>query len=291
MTDTIINLQRKLGTATDLQSVVRTMKAMAASSITQYQKSSLALIDYYRIVELGLGACLRDVEARAVNLPQSKNSKQPESNIAIIFGSDQGLVGQFNDIVTEFSIKKLESEIIHPQVWTVGERVHSRLSERSLLIKGVFDVPSSVNGIVPLVGKILLECKDIDVNTTFYLIYNETKSGALYEPTCKRILPLDETWKSKLRNKAWPNTLLPEIWGVGVLEALIREYLFISLFRACAESLAAENASRLAAMQRANKNIEELLEELGHSFNHLRQSQIDEELFDLVSGFEVLSQK
>ena len=69
----------------------------------------------------------------------------------------------------------------------------------------------------------------------------------------------------------------------------IREYLFVSLFRACAESLASENASRLAAMQRADKNIDELLEELNRTFHRLRQSGIDEELFDVISGFEALS--
>ena len=70
---------------------------------------------------------------------------------------------------------------------------------------------------------------------------------------------------------------------------LVREYLFVSLFRACAESLASENASRLAAMQRADKNIDELLEELNRTFHRLRQSGIDEELFDVISGFEALS--
>ena len=73
------------------------------------------------------------------------------------------------------------------------------------------------------------------------------------------------------------------------LRALIREYLFVSLFRACAESLASENASRLAAMQRADKNIDELLEDLNRTFHRLRQSGIDEELFDVISGFEALT--
>ena len=76
--------------------------------------------------------------------------------------------------------------------------------------------------------------------------------------------------------------------GTGTLRALIREYLFISVFRACAESLAAENASRLAAMERADKNIDELLENLHGTFHRLRQSGIDEELFDVISGFEAL---
>ena len=79
--------------------------------------------------------------------------------------------------------------------------------------------------------------------------------------------------------------------GTTTLRALIREYLFISLFRACAESLASENASRLAAMQRADKNIDELLETLHGTFHRLRQSGIDEELFDVISGFEALSGK
>ena len=75
----------------------------------------------------------------------------------------------------------------------------------------------------------------------------------------------------------------------AALRALIREYLFISLFRACAESLSSENASRLAAMQRADKNIDELLENLKGAYYRLRQSGIDEELFDVISGFEALT--
>ena len=72
------------------------------------------------------------------------------------------------------------------------------------------------------------------------------------------------------------------------MRALIREYLFISLFRACAESLASENASRLAAMERADRNIDQLLTNLQGTFHRMRQSDIDEELFDVISGFEAL---
>ena len=70
--------------------------------------------------------------------------------------------------------------------------------------------------------------------------------------------------------------------------ALVREYLFVSLFKACAESLATENASRLAFMQRAERNIGDLLEQLRADFHQQRQNSIDAELFDLISGFEVL---
>jgi F-type H+-transporting ATPase subunit gamma len=123
------------------------------------------------------------------------------------------------------------------------------------------------------------------------VFHNQPQSGALYEPVSQRLLPLDALWQQGLAKIHWPTTNLAEVMGAGTwtLRALVREYLFISLFRACAESLASENASRLAAMERADKNINDLLEQLHGSFHQLRQSGIDEELFDVISGFEALS--
>ena len=123
-----------------------------------------------------------------------------------------------------------------------------------------------------------------------WVFHNRPQSGALYEPVSQRLLPLDAQWQQGLAKIRWPTANLPEVMGGGsaTLRALIREYLFISLFRACAESLASENASRLAAMERADKNINDLLEQLHGSFHQLRQSGIDEELFDVISGFEAL---
>jgi F-type H+-transporting ATPase subunit gamma len=52
--------------------------------------------------------------------------------------------------------------------------------------------------------------------------------------------------------------------------------------------LASENASRLAAMQRAERNIGELLHALPIHFHQLRQASIDDELFDVIAGFDAL---
>ena len=130
-------------------------------------------------------------------------------------------------------------------------------------------------------------------NTELHLIYNRPVSGAVYALVSQRLLPLDATWHRELAQRPWPTKNLPEVLGgrTGTLRSLIREYLFVSLFRACAESLASENASRLAAMQRADKNIDELLGTLHTTFHRQRQGGIDEELFDVVSGFEALSRK
>jgi F-type H+-transporting ATPase subunit gamma len=293
MSDTTASLRRKIAGAEDLQSVVRTMKAVAASSIGQYEKSVRALADYSRIVELGLGACFRE-SGSATLIAERRRQTAAGAIGAVVFGSDQGLVGQFNDVVADYTVKTLAALPAKPEVWAVGERVHARLADAGLPLMKLFTVPNSVNAITPLIGQILVESEarhSQDEVTELHLFYNHPTSGAMYAPVSQRLLPLDENWRRKLAALPWPTGSLPELLGGGTatLRALIREYLFVSLFRACAESLASENASRLAAMQRADKNIAELLEDLNGSFHRLRQSGIDEELFDLISGFEALS--
>src|ERR1017187_1543739 len=292
MSDTTGSLRRKLSSAGDLQSVVRTMKALAASSIGQYEKSVHALGDYYHTVELGLGACFRESEP-ATPVVIRKGQTDAGAIGAVVFGSDQGLVGQFNDVVADFAVKTLAALPGKLEVWAVGERVHARLADAGLPLIGLFTVPNSVKAITPLVGQIQIESEARRAKGDYarlYVFHNRPQSGALYEPVSQRLLPLDAQWQQGLANVRWPTGTLPEVMGggAGTLRALIREYLFISVFRACAESLASENASRLAAMERADKNIAELLEHLHGTFHRLRQSGIDEELFDVISGFEAL---
>jgi F-type H+-transporting ATPase subunit gamma len=288
-------MRRKIAGAGDLQSVVRTMKAVAASSIGQYEKSVSALGDYYRTVELGLSACFRD-SGPAPLIAERKGKTVAGPIGAVVFGSDQGLVGQFNDVVADYAIKTLAALPAKAEVWAVGERVHERLADAGLPLMGLFSVPNSVTAITPLVGQILVESEARHGHgevTELHLFHNRPTSGAVYAPVGQRLLPLDGQWQRKLAELPWPTKNLPEVMGGGTatLRALIREYLFVSIFQACAESLESENASRLAAMQRADKNIDELLEDLNRTFHRLRQDGIDEELFDVVSGFEALSEQ
>jgi F-type H+-transporting ATPase subunit gamma len=295
MSNTTASLRRKIAGAGDLQSVVRTMKAVAASSIGQYEKSVSALGDYYRTVELGLSACFRE-SGPALLIAERKGKTVAGAIGAVVFGSDQGLVGQFNDVVADYAVKTLAALPAKAEVWAVGERVHERLADAGLPLMGLFSVPNSVTAITPLVGQILVESEARQRHgevTELHLFHNRPTSGAVYAPVGQRLLPLDEQWRRKLAELPWPTKDLPEVMGGGTatLRALIREYLFVSIFQACAESLESENASRLAAMQRADKNIDELLEDLNRTFHRLRQDGIDEELFDVVSGFEALSAK
>lgn len=289
----IQGVRRKLESARTLQSVVRTMKTLAASSVGQYEKSVQSLADYHRTVELGLAECLRRAGPSAIGSEREERDSQ-HSVGAVVFGSDQGLVGQFNEAAAEYAVRTLAALPGKPQVWAVGERVNARLADAGLTSVGLFNVPNSIQGITPLIGQIQIESEAHRARERYvslYVFHNRTRSGELLEPVSQRLLPLDAQWRRDSAAVPWPSGRSREVFGGEgtTLRALVREYLFISLFRACAESLASENANRLAAMERADRNIDDLLLGLDGTYHRLRQGGIDDELFDVSSGFEALA--
>jgi len=266
------------------------MKALAASSIGQYEKAVASLNDYYRAVELGLSVCLREAGP-------SEKVKSGLPIGAVVFGSDQGLVGRFNDVVVDLENDTLRK---HPgairRFWAVGERVGSLLKDAGTAPVDLFPVPVSIEGITPLVGRILIaigSAREKGEVVNVHVFHNQPRSGAVYTPVHRRLLPLDSVWQGRVARIAWPGKSRPEVIGgsAAALGGFIRGYLFMLLYQACAESLNSENASRLAAMQRAEKNIKDTLEDLNLEFHRARQSSIDEELFDVVSGFEALARR
>ena len=293
MSDSLAALRRKITGAGDLQAVVRTMKALAASSIGDYERSVLALADYDRMVSLGLGECFRQARADPAAAPEPVAGGTSALIGAIVFGSDQGLVGPFNDVIAEHAITTLTALPGRAQVWAVGERVQARLKDAGLEVLGMYAVPASVEAIAPLVAQIQIDSEAHLAKSGLsqvYVFHNRPLAASLYEPVSQRLLPLDTAWQQNLAAIPWPGKCLPEVLdhGATTLRALIREYLFISVFRACAESLASENASRLAAMERADRNILDQLEQLHGRFHRQRQGSIDEELFDVTAGYEAL---
>ncbi|MDX2423758.1 MAG: F0F1 ATP synthase subunit gamma [Amphritea sp.] len=292
MSDSVASLRHKITSAEELESVVRTMKAMAASSITQYENAVRSLDDYYRTVQLGLSACFRQDQLSGSIIDRTVPGTAAIG--VIVFGSDQGLVGQFNETMVEFVENTLSPLSGNKTLWAVGERLQSRLAETNLKLEVGFTLPNSINAVTALVGQILIEIearREEGSIERVYLFHNSPHSSSIYTPVSQQLLPLDQVWQHDLASILWPVSNLPEVMPdqQGTLRALVREYLFVSIFRACAESLASENASRLAAMQRAEKNIDELQDDLNLTFHRLRQSSIDEELSDVLSGFEALS--
>ena len=291
--DTLENLRNKTEGANDLKSVVSAMKAMAGSNITQYETAVSSLSDYYHTIALGLIGYFAAEKIKGISdLKEPKKTLQ-ETSCAIVFGSDQGLVAQFNDEMASFVSASIKNILGKKEMWVVGERVQLLLSDEGFNISKLYPVPNDINAVTPLVTEILNQSRESQQNqeiSTFYIFHNQPKPISGFTPVMQRFLPLDDEWKNTLEEVHWPTKLLPQIAGAvePTLASLINGYLFTSLYKACVESLASENSSRLVAMQRAEKNIADLLDDLNKKYHRLRQSSIDEELFDVVSGFEAL---
>jgi F-type H+-transporting ATPase subunit gamma len=291
---TIESLERKIQSIQDLQSVVKTMKALAAVNIREYEKAVESLVDYNRTIQMGLRMLLR-------NRPEILMEPQRiawDRIGAIVIGSDQGMCGSLNEQVVSHAMKTIYEFGLSPgqqKILAVGERVHALFEDRGQPVEAYFFVPGSVEGITPTVQELLITIEQWhtqDGLDRILVFYSEQLSGANYRPETVYLLPLDREWLSRLKqtpstSRAFP--LFTMEWR-SLFSALIRHYLFVSLFRSLAESLASENASRLVSMQGAEKNIEELLGELNTQFHQQRQTAITEELLDIVSGFEALEQ-
>jgi len=123
------------------------------------------------------------------------------------------------------------------------------------------------------------------------LFYNVTEGGAAYRQHTNYLLPLNPDWLREIRRQPWESSSLPVTtmpWD-RLFSAYVRQYLVASLHRAVAESLASENASRLAAMEAAERNIEERIGELRSRYHYFRQSSITAQLLDVVTGYEALT--
>ena len=292
--ETMESLKRRVHTAEDLHSLVRTMKALAAVNIRQLEHAVESLADYKRTIELGLRVVLRQRGRSIVTFRTA-----PQQTLGtIVFGSDQGMCGQLNDQIVANAldhINRFGTPVDNRVTLAVGARAATRLEDAGEPLETTLPVASSTSGITPLVQDILLHVdrwhseRRIDRIVVFYC---EHMSRAAYRPRRLELLPIDRRWLNQLQQEKWPTYILPTFTmdAERLFSALVRQYLFVSLFRACAESLASENASRLAAMRGAERNIGEWISELTSEFHQTRQMAITEELLDIVAGFEALSE-
>ena len=286
------SLKRKIKNAEDLQSVVKIMKTISASNIREYEKAVESLNEYNKTIEMGLQIVMMN---KPDEFQLTKSEGPRKSLVAVVFGSDQGLCGSFNDQIANYVIDKLkEIENETHSILAVGERVISRLEEAELPIDAHFSFFGTPQGITQVMLDVLVELEEWRINKgvdQIVLFYNKSISGAAFHPYMVSLFPLDMDWLRALAEKKWPCRTLPtfSMDADKLFSSLVRHYLFFSLYRAFVESLASENASRLASMQVAGKNIEEHLNELSAQFHRRRQAAITSELLDVVTGFEAIT--
>ncbi len=291
--ETIEELKRRIQSTEDLQSVVKTMKSLAAVKIRQFQQAADSLEDFNDTIKMALRIVLRSGPNVFVREGQTAGKERIG---CVVFGSDQGMCGQLNDQIASEAAALVERLGVEPEnllLAAAGYRVAARLHAQGQKVAASLSMPGSVDAIIDKVEEILFkieEWNDEHRIDTIYLFHARPADGASYRPVTHRLLPVDRSWLQELQKEPWPTRMLPlfTMDREVLFSELIQQYLFAALFRAFAESLASENASRLASMQGAERNIRDRLGELNNRYHQQRQMSITAELLDIVSGFEAL---
>ncbi|OPL09565.1 MAG: hypothetical protein AVO33_00280 [delta proteobacterium ML8_F1] len=279
------SIKRSINSTESLQTIVSTMKAHASSVITQFQNAAEASMAYRHVLDRALYVVLNNEEQ-----PMDRPDGTKGGDIHILFGSDHGLAGRFNERIVTFAQKKInpgDGDVM----FVVGQQVLNRLEE-GIKVGSVFPVPQTEEGITAMVQRLLLaidETRESQSVGRILLYYNKPLEAASFAEETEMLFPID--LKTLAKNKAqWESKSLPTYFvsKKKLLSHLIREYFFITLYRAFCYSLASENASRLASMQAAEKNIDERLVDLNARYRRQRQNQITEEVNDVISGFKAI---
>lgn len=287
--ETLQSLSKRITSITKLQGIVKSMKTLAAVSIRQYERALKSLDSFVEVIDQGLMVALRETP-----LPHSPSDSPEAPRVIVVFGSDQGLCGRFNERLDEFINDHLRTHKIEAKrlkLLVIGARIGSRLEASGLVITEQFWVPGSVSGINMNVYQVLLTLEQWlsqDRIRHVEIFYNRYERLTAAEPSHEVLLPLDKGHLQSLASTPWQGPTLPyhRIRPDKLFSGLVRQYLMVSLFRAQAESLASEQASRLRSLQGAEKNIEEHVDELQGEFRIKRQTTVTSELLDLVAGYK-----
>jgi F-type H+-transporting ATPase subunit gamma len=289
---TVERLRRLITSAEELSSVTRTMKGLAAVNVRQYEQAASVVDAYQAVVEQGLQIVLRDPGPSGA---LAGLDSTVDSAAVIVFGSNQGLCGPINRRVAARTRAHLAA--LGPPVRTiaaVGTRLAVELEVAGVPVDERLELPHSLEGIAPRSAQLLLAMdrwRGEQPNLAIWLSFPDYGGHRVaYRPRTQLLLPASGDWLRDVASRPWPTHVLPTYAAprAGLVAALMRQRLLVALHRTMTQTMAAIAASRLAAMQVAERDIQERLELLKGEHHRLRQAQITEELLDIVSGFDVL---
>lgn len=293
--ETLDSLKKTLNTSKSIKQVVSTMKALSATSIKKYEKMVKILFAYKNNIELALQAMM--IYGKNVNISDIDYFKNTgNKNLSIVFGSNQGLCGRFNDRIKNFVLEDIEDEIDKNEIIVVGERLYNLMSITKLnIIKSIY-LPNLVEISSDTIFDILqiidekLKTKTINNIFIYYTANDGSTNGTL---TKIRLIPIDKRILENAKNRVWPTNGMPywQIKNEILMSDLLKQYISITLNNALANSIASEQKNRLITLQGAEGNIEELIKNKTQEYNQKRQTTITSELLDVITGFKVAKKR
>jgi F-type H+-transporting ATPase subunit gamma len=119
------------------------------------------------------------------------------------------------------------------------------------------------------------------------VIYNEFKSIAQQRIVIDQFLPVSVSSEDAAPAKG-PVNYIYEPNPIEIVNALLPKHLDFQMWRILLESNASEQGARMAAMDNATENANEMILMLQLAYNKARQASITKELLEVVGGAEAL---
>lgn len=291
MPQTLEALTRRSDTLTSIRGIVHTMKTLSAINAAPYEHAAQAVEAYHQTVIQGFSAfAYRTGEIRV-------SSRKSTEHLLVVFGSDHGLCGNYNEALSRVVFEHCRTRASKDlRLFCIGQKMSDALGELGLIPEAVLLPPASADGIGRVAGDIVTRIDAIDreqqtMATDVTLAYTKRGDHGDREAVTRQLLPLEEEMLKPAER--WHSRSLPDysMSPQALLAALLRSYIFVSVFRASAEAMVTENAARLALMQQAEKSVDERTEEVRGELRSVRQTEITNELMDVIIGFEALKER
>jgi F-type H+-transporting ATPase subunit gamma len=286
-------VRRRLEGAETLATVVTTMKTLASVRIGQYRRAVAALDASSKTLDLAAQALVRLYP----ELLATTAAPEARSLAVVVFGSDRGLCGPFNDrlaraaqaALVEGRAADARPEEV-PLVLAIGRRLAGRLRVLGVPVERQVRPPGALDTVDMAVLDVLTHVdawRSAARADRLVLVHARPTSAAAFTTRTVRLLPLDVAWLRRLRDRPWPTNRMPlELSDPPrLLHGVIRQRIAHALVGAFAASQAAENAARLAAMDAAERNIQERVAQLHSAYHQARQNAITEELLDIQAAY------
>ncbi len=284
------DIKRKITAVQKTRQITRAMNMVAASKFKAAQTRMENFRPYAaKFMEVLVGLAPRlDAETHPLLAV-----REPQRIRVICMTSDRGLCGGFNTNLIKaterFMAEKLR-EGREVSLIPIGRKGRDYFRKKATLIDGRADVLSRFD--MTLAADIAGDVIPPFVEAAYdelYILYNEFVNVAVHRPTVVRLFPLLSPGNGDAGGADRLRDIIYEPSAEALLEKLLPLYVHVLIYRALVETSAGENGARMAAMDNATRNCEEMIQSLTLKYNKVRQSAITAELMDIVGGTEALA--
>lgn len=291
----LIDLRRRIKSVKNTQQITQAMKTVATAKFKKAQKSVLEGRPYWH----NYPELIKGMSGWVSRQSHPLLEKREEKNVTcIVIVSDKGLCGAFNSNLLEETRVRLEEKAHRSRVQLVciGKKAVQYFKKLEFPVNRAYQdyMHEFRDEDLEDLSRHLVRLYVLHRTDAVFVAYNEFKSILSPKITFARMLPLDPPWKTGKRETdeegvitgGWSPDLEPG--AAPLLDALLHAYLEDQIYHCFYESVAAEHAARMMAMDNATRNAEELISDLTLELNKIRQASITTELLEIISAVEAL---